>query len=294
MQQQQLNPSLLPWTRNVSEHHLGSAQTEQAPFSVSGTLRRSLDSMPPAHAGSQIFYAVASPAQVQLATQKFGGPEKILGAEAARAGGFAHQEDREAFIGARTLLRLLLSYVTYGELSQASAVDISRHCISCNSSDHGKPTTSQHAISSSRTRELVIAAVGPKDLRLGTDIERGTPLSPPGIFPGFDQLTLTSGELKLVHRDKNPDDIRLLAWTAKEALLKADGAGLRRDPSTVRVLSTSVLRAARRNKWASPRHLAGYSLRRLPVPSTHVAALAASKPLPIQELSTEIFKAALS
>ncbi|HJX78850.1 4'-phosphopantetheinyl transferase family protein [Glutamicibacter sp.] len=247
-----------------------------------------------ARSDSQIFYAVASPGQVQLAAQKFGGPEKILGAEASRAEDFAHREDREAFIGSRTLLRLLLSYLTYGELDQASAVDISRHCISCNSSSHGKPTTPQHAISSSRTRELVIAAVAPKGLLLGVDIERGTSLSPPGVFPGFDQLALTSNELKRVHRDKSPDYIRLLAWTAKEALLKADGAGLRREPSTVQVLSASVMRATRLNKWASPRHLAGYSLRRIPVPSTHVASLAASKPLPIQELSAEIFNVALS
>ncbi|PRB68069.1 4'-phosphopantetheinyl transferase superfamily protein [Arthrobacter sp. MYb213] len=250
--------------------------------------------MPHAHFDSQIYYAVASPEQVQLATQKFGGPEKILGTEASRAEDFVHGEDREAFIGSRALLRLLLSYLTHGELDQASNVEISRHCISCNSSDHGKPTTPQHAISSSRTRELVIAAVAPKGLRLGIDIERGTTLSPAGVFPGFDQLALTSDELKLVHRDKNPDYIRLLAWTAKEALLKADGAGLRREPSTVRVLSTSVTRAARLNKWATPRHLAGYSLRRLPVTSTHVATLAASKPLSVQELSTQIFNAALS
>lgn len=242
---------------------------------------------------SQIFYAVASPGQVQLATQQFGGPEKILGSEAGRAEDFAHQEDREAFIGSRTLLRLLLSYVAYGELDHASDVDISRHCISCNSSDHGKPTTPQHAISLSRTREQFVAAVGPKELHLGIDIERGVALNPQGVFPGFDQLTLTADELKLVHRSKNPDHLRVLAWTAKEALLKADGAGLRREPSTVRVLSTSVLRAARLNRWATPRHLSGYSLRRLSAPSTHVATLAASKPLPVHELSAEIFKTAL-
>ncbi|MHA6968729.1 4'-phosphopantetheinyl transferase family protein [Glutamicibacter bergerei] len=247
-----------------------------------------------AHSDSQIFYAVASPGQVQLAAEKLGGPAKILGSEAGRAEGFTHQEDREAFTASRTLLRLLLSYVTYGELDQSSDVDISRHCISCNSSDHGKPTTPHHSISLSRTRELVIAAVGPKDLRLGTDIERGTALSPRGVFPGFDQIALTPAELKLVHRDKAPDDTRLLAWTAKEALLKADGAGLRREPSTVRVLSPAVLKAARRNRWAGSSHLAGYSLRWLPVPATHVAVLAASTPLPIQELGAEIFKTTLS
>lgn len=244
------------------------------------------------HADSRIFYAALSPQEIQWASVEFGGPTKILGPEVERAEAFTQPKDREAFIGSRILLRLLLSYVEFGELAQASEVRISRHCLSCQSTAHGKPTTPRHAISSARTSELVIAAVAPNTLRLGIDIERGASLHPPGVFPGFDQLVLSASEQRMVGQDNNSDEKRLLAWTAKEALLKADGAGLRREPSTVPVLSPAVLNAARRARWARARHLAGLSLHWLPVPATHVAVIAASQPLPVQDLSAQIFSAA--
>ncbi|PRA04696.1 hypothetical protein CQ019_10345 [Arthrobacter sp. MYb229] len=238
---------------------------------------------------SQIFYAVATAREVELAAENFGGPEQILGTEARRATDFLQAEDREAFLGARTLLRLLLAHVQHGDLAMAAQLRISRRCTSCGSVEHGKPASPEHSISLSRTRKMFIAAVGPKRIDLGVDIERGPGFSPEGVFAGFDDVALTAAERRLVRREANADRVRLIAWSAKEALLKASGTGLRQEPSAVPVLSARALRAERKGQWTEVKRPAEYQLRWLPVPATHVSALAASVSLPVVELSAELF-----
>ncbi|WP_404287030.1 4'-phosphopantetheinyl transferase family protein [Glutamicibacter arilaitensis] len=238
---------------------------------------------------SQIFYALATAREIELATEYLGGPKEILGSEARRATDFLHAEDREAFIGARTLLRLLLAYVQHGDLKMAAQLQVTRHCTSCGSVEHGKPETAEHSVSLSRTRKLFIAAVGPKKIDLGIDIERGPGFSPEGVFAGFDEVALTAEERKLVLRQADADRVRLIAWSAKEALLKASGTGLRQEPSAVPVLSSRALRAERQGHWTELKHQTQYHLRWLPVPATHVSALAASAALPVLDLSAELF-----
>lgn len=205
-----------------------------------------------------VSYVILSPTSVHSTVEALGGYRTVLGAaEAQRASKLQVHQDAAAFLASRALARMLVSWYRTGSADAAADVSITRICMDCGESDHGKPQTSDLAVSLSRTREMVMAAIGPQGLLLGVDIERGEALTPPGVFKGFDAMVLTSQERELVSASPHPDRLRLAAWSGKEALLKATGDGLRIDPTTVPVLHRSDRSPGATDSWnevASPQN----------------------------------------
>ncbi|MFJ2618292.1 4'-phosphopantetheinyl transferase family protein [Glutamicibacter sp. NPDC087344] len=228
-------------------------------------------------------YLLARPDEVASWVDTMGGYEPVLGAEASKAETLKQPADAAALLASRALLRLLLSHELGTDPRIAHTLPITRHCPDCGITDHGQPRHPQRAVSLSRTRELVLAAVGPANALLGVDVERGPALSAPGVFPGFDDTVLSPGERVLVASEAHPDSLRLSIFSAKEALLKATGEGLRVDPSSFEV------GAAPLGVWVSvptPGVDSGsLFLQQIQAGDGHVATLACSKPLKTRPLS---------
>lgn len=114
-----------------------------------------------------------------------------------------HRRDpTDAFLLGRLLLRELIS-----ELTDAPAI-VTAACDECGE-EHGRPQTPGRFASVSHTDDLVVVAVS--DLPVGVDAERADASVPPEFA-----------------RDA-------AGWTRIEAVLKAAGHGLRRDPGDVSV-----------------------------------------------------------
>jgi phosphopantetheinyl transferase len=111
---------------------------------------------------------------------------------------------------------------------------IHRQCVQCGSSRHGRPELAGGpAVSVSRCHSHVVALVN--DVACGVDIERAD-----RHLGHLDQLADTV----LAPREREALDhlaperraaAVLEAWTRKEAVLKADGSGLLRPPSSIDV-----------------------------------------------------------
>lgn len=120
-----------------------------------------------------------------------------------------------AFLGGRLLLRELAAELLDVEPHE---VPLSVHCIDCGQ-PHGRPVladTRLH-VSLSRTAGMVVAAAN-WDSAVGIDVESAA-VAPERL----DAVESLTGIRSLQH------------WTRVEAVLKADGRGLRVDPGSVRV-----------------------------------------------------------
>ena len=248
----------------------------------------SMDFTPVQHAADAVYVAVATPAQVRVGVGPLGGYEHVLGAEATRADSLKVAADVEAYLASRALLRLLVAQLRDGSTAKAGLVGLTRHCLDCGNGDHGQPRAAGWALSSSRTRQLVLAAAAPAGVLMGADIEREPQAGAAGVFEGFDTLVLSNAERIIVAGCKEPDRLRIAAFGAKEALLKATGEGLRREPASLPVLGPHSAAALDTGAWQRVQLPAGgpqLQLCWIPAPSGHVASLAASRPLPVRRLA---------
>ena len=126
---------------------------------------------------------------------------------------------------------------------------VSRHCQHCGSTDHGQPSAvarpAAHPapspapapapapavrLSLARAGDLV-AVAGRLTGAVGIDIE----LLDRVAAAGFDDVAFTGSERAAIDASPEPDALRAELWTAKEAVLKAAGTGLRTDPRLVEV-----------------------------------------------------------
>ncbi len=120
-----------------------------------------------------------------------------------------------AFLGGRLLLRELAAELLGADPRE---VPLSAHCLDCGQ-PHGRPVlngTRLH-MSLSRTAGVVVAAAN-WDSAVGIDVESAA-VAPERL----DAVESLTGIRSLQH------------WTRVEAVLKADGRGLRVDPGSVRV-----------------------------------------------------------
>jgi 4'-phosphopantetheinyl transferase len=114
---------------------------------------------------------------------------------------------------------------------EPATLALRRHCDHCGGDDHGRPSVAGPGhppiwASLSRAGELVAVAVstaGP----VGVDIESLDRVA----AAGFDDVAFSAAERESITGDHD----RARLWTAKEAVLKARGTGLRVDPRTVDV-----------------------------------------------------------
>jgi 4'-phosphopantetheinyl transferase len=121
------------------------------------------------------------------------------------------EASRESFLAGRFLLRDLVGELT---TTDPSAVNIEAHCPDCGGA-HGRPVIAgtNLNVSLSRTKDIVVVAAS-WDAPIGIDIE----VANTGAAGAVQAVT---GEASVLH------------WTRVEAVLKADGRGLRVDPALV-------------------------------------------------------------
>lgn len=125
----------------------------------------------------------------------------------------------DAFLAGRALLRSLVSELTG---MPPAAIRISANCPDCGGA-HGRPLVEDCALHLSLSRcPSAIVAVASWDGPIGVDVEQH-PASRSAI-EAIETLTGTA-------------DLR--QWTRLEAVLKADGRGLRVDPAAVSILETA-------------------------------------------------------
>ena len=119
---------------------------------------------------------------------------------------------RESFLAGRLLLRRLAAELTGDE---PGAVDLVAVCPDCGG-PHGRPELPGTGLHLSLTRRDDVIVAAAWDAPIGVDIERDPPT--PAALDAISRLT---------------GDAALTRWTRVEAVLKADGRGLRVDPGAV-------------------------------------------------------------
>lgn len=166
--------------------------------------------------------------------------------ELRRADALSTAESRRGFWAAHTLLRLAVAD-HLGLSSAELAFDFT--CLRCGE-QHGPPrilagSGAGAALSLTRSSGVIAVAVlagasAPGDVRVGIDVER---LDAVG-FAGFEGVALSPAERVAVVAPAAvvPDDAdgaasRAALWARKEAVAKALGSGLRRDPREIEVLA---------------------------------------------------------
>ncbi len=174
-----------------------------------------------------VFLAVLT-RNLESACAPAGGLRTFLSpAEVSSAGRFRRAEDRLDYAASHVLFRLLAARWLGLPPLDAAGLGVTRYCIGCGSSQHGKPAVDGVSLSLSRSHGAVMAAAGPAGAPVGADIE----LVPDGLFDGFADFVAAPGERGQLRSKGIPGRLRL--WVAKEAVLKAAGLGLAVEPSTV-------------------------------------------------------------
>lgn len=169
---------------------------------------------------------------VDLASETFRTPELLATldpAEQAVAARFARPGDRSRYEAAHVGRRVVLAASAAAAMA---AVTIARAaCVRCGK-PHGKPFLVERpelgfSLAHAGALALVAVAAGP----VGVDVEPvdGRPA------PNLARHICTPGELRALEGAGAGSVDVLRLWTRKEALLKATGEGLARDPRTVEV-----------------------------------------------------------
>jgi 4'-phosphopantetheinyl transferase len=161
--------------------------------------------------------------------------------ELRRAEALSTEETRRGFRAAHTLLRLAVAdhlAVPPTELT----FDFT--CSRCGE-HHGPPRIlagpgAGTALSLTRSSGLIAVALlaseaAHRNVRVGVDIERVDAVG----FEGFDGVALSPGERTALGGAPGSTPARAALWARKEAVAKALGSGLRRDPREIDVLGVS-------------------------------------------------------
>lgn len=145
-------------------------------------------------------------------------PDEPLGREADdRRARLRHAGDRADFTAARLLAAVAHCALTGAPLA---AGDIVQRCDACGG-PHGRPLPSAVGIHLSWSHAHGRVAAAAALDRLGVDVD--APVRPSGELLA---QTLSPTERRIVAASADPDAVFLLAWTAKEALVKAGAADL--------------------------------------------------------------------
>ncbi len=158
-------------------------------------------------------------------------------AEQEKAAQFHRRQDALTYTTQQALMRCLAAQALGLGARAAAQLRVDRRCLLCSSKNlHGKPRIQGINFNMSRSYDraagaLLAQGTQASELELGVDIERNRG----SFFAGFDTVALTEAERDLLTRLAPPQaqQLRLMLWTAKEAVLKASGHGLALDPQRV-------------------------------------------------------------
>lgn len=186
----------------------------------------------------------ASAAVVEVFLERVRAVDEVLGLltaqERHRCEKYLHPADRASFATGRALVHTLIERRLPGSGTTGQVSSSRRY--SLRQAPGGRPylgyagqtspevTESGPHISMSRSGDWVAAALC-REAQVGVDIERLQAMAPQG-FAAIVCHREESRRLEELPHDQVASE-KLRIWTAKEALLKASGEGLLRDPRTV-------------------------------------------------------------
>ncbi|MFJ6535084.1 4'-phosphopantetheinyl transferase family protein [Paenarthrobacter sp. NPDC091711] len=213
-------------------------------------------------------YVILPSADVEAACSGVGGLDRFLSpAETAARAQFRSMADSQDYAASHVLLRLLATHQLGLEPLAAPALNITRQCPGCGSTDHGRTVLPGMSLSLSRSHGLVMAAVGPASASVGVDIER----VPSGLFDGFDNYVLDPRAAASMDNTDVPS--RMRQWVAKEAILKAAGLGLSFPPSAVALVSAKRNSGSFHAVCPEQPLIDGLTIHHVPASATHLAAV---------------------
>lgn len=157
------------------------------------------------------------------------GAHLLSDTERARAARLRNPIDRDRFVGARALVRLALART----LGRPPGMTFETTCAHCGA-DHGKPRLDPPGpdFSLARRADLVVVAVAGR-ATVGVDVEEVAHVPAPAeLAPAF--APDERAALERIAPDRR-QRATAVAWTRKEAVLKATGHGLAIDPAGVAV-----------------------------------------------------------
>jgi len=169
-------------------------------------------------------------------------------AEYAKSRQFVHSEDRDSYVIAHALKRIVLS----------SLVGVAMEGLEFTYSDFGKPSLLNHDVhfNLSHSRGMV-AFVWSRSNPVGIDVEH---LGHHDYDEGVAKMVLSDAELCEVNAVKDRQRTFLKFWTMKEAVAKAEGKGINMDFRQLVSINAQV--AIESTEWKvdhyypSPKHVA--------------------------------------
>lgn len=149
------------------------------------------------------------------------GAWQLTRSEEERMARLRRSGDRDDFLAAHFLVRVCAARLLGAGPGEISVV---QRCSTCGG-PHGRPTIAGHpdvGVSLAHSRGVVAAAAG--TVPVGVDIEAFPPADEVGV--GDLSAALTPAEMLVIGSTRDPRRALLLAWTRKEACLKAGLVGL--------------------------------------------------------------------
>ncbi|MET4083498.1 4'-phosphopantetheinyl transferase [Pedobacter sp. UYP30] len=153
--------------------------------------------------------------------------ELLSDKEKAKANRFKFLADKERFLTARVVLKLLLKHIS----------GVSLNPIDLETSKTGKPFFKNIEFNLAHSGNYVLIAIANNPV--GIDVEI------PNDDFDFDLIldnTFSSEEISYINQNHNRKERFLTLWTRKEALLKATGEGLTDDLAYISVLDERITR----------------------------------------------------
>lgn len=148
-------------------------------------------------------------------------------AEHSKAARFKNAQDRTSYVAAHALTRWALA----AELSGQAAADLRFR-----ENEYGKPGLIGHDLhfNLSHTHDMAVVALcrsGP----VGVDVEQ---INPTHAHPGLAQDIFTPEEFQTLQNQPGFAAAFTALWTAKEAIIKAEGQGLALNLAAIRITPT--------------------------------------------------------
>lgn len=149
--------------------------------------------------------------------------------EQSAAERFVHPDDRARYEAAHVGLRVVLA--ACGRTAMDAVIIVRGACGRCGAT-HAKPVVRNRPdVNFSLAHAGALALVAVATVPVGVDLEPVDRRPAPNLVG----VVATPGEVRAVETGGAPPASLLRLWTRKEALLKATGEGLARDPRTVEV-----------------------------------------------------------